>query len=236
MHFQCRFLHPINRAIKLAQKTMDSPILQPPKAVRGMIELEKLKFTKTIKVPKIELGLANTASVLPYIKKYLLKLENLRPVQSDGDQRIAYLNPVIVKTWADIEYFNRESLVALGISEKNFRLDDLTLTYEHWRPDEIFKSVLPLEKEGMSSFSKIGHIVHVNLKEHLLPYKKLIGQVILDKVKDCKTVVNKIESIDTTYRFFKMEVLCGEDNMQCRVKENHSRFEFDFSTVYWNPR
>lgn len=45
-----------------------------------------------------------------------------------------------------------------------------------------------------SGFSQIGHIVHVNLREELLPYKKVIGQILLDKVKGCKYVLIKCSS------------------------------------------
>ena len=79
-----------------------------------------------------------------------------------------------------------------------------------------------------------GHFVialaHLNLKDEYLPYKYIIGQVILDvcarihirlfgglmgmiqKNKGIKTVVNKLDSIDAKFRFFKMELLAGEPN------------------------
>lgn len=88
----------------------------------------------------------------------------------------------------------------------------------------------------MASFSKVGHIVHVNLREHLLPYKELIGEVLFDKVPGCRTVVNKIQNIDNTYRNFQMEVLKGENDMLTTVKESNCTFKFDFSKVYWNSR
>lgn len=88
----------------------------------------------------------------------------------------------------------------------------------------------------MASFSRMGHIVHINLREHLLPYKNLIGEVLLDKVAGCQTVVNKIQNIDNTYRNFQMEILKGNDDMVTTVKESNCNFKFDFSTVYWNSR
>lgn len=88
----------------------------------------------------------------------------------------------------------------------------------------------------MASFSKVGHIVHVNLREHLYPYKKLIGEVLLDKISGCRTVVNKVQNIDNTYRNFQMEVLNGDDDMLTTVKESNCTFKFDFSKVYWNSR
>lgn len=65
----------------------------------------------------------------------------------------------------------------------------------------------------------------------------LSGQVLLDKnTPQIKTVVNKTNTIDETFRFFKMEILAGEDNMKATVKEDGCIFEFDFSKVYWNSR
>ncbi len=62
------------------------------------------------------------------------------------------------------------------------------------------------------------------------------GQVTLDKQPTLRTVVNKTDQIDTTFRFFKMEVLAGEQDFMASVKENGCTFTFDFSRVYWNSR
>ena len=68
---------------------------------------------------------------------------------------------------------------------------------------------------------------HLNLKDRYLPYKYIIGQVILgvcvyihvylsdsptDVMQKNKRVmtVNKLGSIDTKFRFFEMELLAGE--------------------------
>ena len=60
--------------------------------------------------------------------------------------------------------------------------------------------------------------------------------MVLDKQSNIRTVVNKTNQIDDTFRFFKMELLAGEDNMVATVKENGCTFSFDFSKVYWNSR
>lgn len=62
------------------------------------------------------------------------------------------------------------------------------------------------------------------------------GQVVLDKTPSVKTVVNKLNTIDNTFRNFQMELLAGTDNFITRAKENGYIFELDFSKVYWNPR
>mmetsp|Transcript_12368 Transcript_12368/g.25231 ORF Transcript_12368/g.25231 Transcript_12368/m.25231 type:complete len:99 (+) Transcript_12368:951-1247(+) len=45
-----------------------------------------------------------------------------------------------------------------------------------------------------TSFESVGHIVHLNLRDEHEPYKAVIGQVLLDKVKGSRTVVNKVDS------------------------------------------
>ena len=62
------------------------------------------------------------------------------------------------------------------------------------------------------------------------------GQVTLDKHNHIRTVVNKTDQIDDTFRFFKMEILAGDNDMITTVKENGCTFTFDFSKVYWNSR
>jgi tRNA (guanine37-N1)-methyltransferase len=51
-----------------------------------------------------------------------------------------------------------------------------------------------------------------------------------------RTVVNKVNEIDNTYRNFAFEVLAGETDTLVTVKENNCEFKFDFAKVYWNPR
>ncbi|XP_055606593.1 tRNA (guanine(37)-N1)-methyltransferase [Uranotaenia lowii] len=213
-------------------RNMDCPELCPPAAVRGMTFLDRESFTKQISVPHLSIpkGL-NINQICRMVKTVMLKMQQYRPVRSE-ESKIA-LHPLGVRDWSDLE--------KLGLVEKDLGTDclkweEITIGYNNWGYDEILKAILPVDKETLSSFSKVGHIVHLNLKDHLLPYKKLIGDVIKDKVPGCKTVVNKLVTIDNTYRNFQMELLAGEPKYDVEVKENGVTFEFDFSKVYWNPR
>lgn len=64
----------------------------------------------------------------------------------------------------------------------------------------------------------------------------IAGEVLIDKNPVIKTVVNKTNEIDNTFRNFKMELLAGENNMVTQARENGFTYQFDFSKVYWNPR
>eukprot|EP01083_Nonionella_stella_P287541 978798_1 len=82
-----------------------------------------------------------------------------------------------------------------------------------------------------------GHIAHINLNDEMLPYKYLIGQVILEKnSKLIRTVVNKVGKIANEFRVFDMEIIAGVEEFDTEVKENSCRFRFNFREVYWNSR
>ncbi|KCV72905.1 hypothetical protein H696_00474 [Fonticula alba] len=113
----------------------------------------------------------------------------------------------------------------------------LCLDYNYWTVDQIFDSALPDGLPNVSGFETIGHIAHLNLRDPHLPYREFIGQVILDKnCHNISTVVNKIDTIEHQFRFFKMEVLAGKDDLNAVVRENGCTFKFDFSRVYWNSK
>ena len=81
-------------------------------------------------------------------------------------------------------------------------------------------------------------LVHLNLRDQYLPYKKVIADVILDKIPRFKTVINKIDNVGTesAYRTFSYEVLAGPDDLNVEVKENDCVFKFDYAKVYWNSK
>jgi tRNA (guanine37-N1)-methyltransferase len=112
----------------------------------------------------------------------------------------------------------------------------ITLDYEYWSAEQILRSILPDELEVPSSFSTIGHIAHFNLRQEYAAYKNIIGDVILTKSKNIFTVVNKLDTIDHSFRFFEMELLAGKEDYIATVKESECQFTFDFSKVYWNSR
>jgi len=65
---------------------------------------------------------------------------------------------------------------------------------------------------------------------------RILAQVILDKLPNVKTVVNKLHNIDSVYRNFELEIIAGDLNTIVKCHESKATFEFDFAKVYWNPR
>ena len=112
----------------------------------------------------------------------------------------------------------------------------LTIGYEHLAVEDVLRKILPAGVEIPSSFEQAGHIAHLNLRPESIPYKHLIGQVILDKNPGIRTVVNKLGNIATEYRTFPMELLAGTEEYVVTLKESNANFTFNFRDVYWNSR
>ena len=90
---------------------------------------------------------------------------------------------------------------------QSVHIHQITLGYEHFGADEVLNRLLGgLVEEVPTAFEQAGHIAHMNLRDEALPYKKIVGQVIIDKNPSIKTVVNKIGNIETEFRTFPLEV------------------------------
>ncbi|XP_067894885.1 tRNA (guanine(37)-N1)-methyltransferase isoform X1 [Heterodontus francisci] len=216
----------------------DINLYTPPTAVRGITELNRDLFTKNVALPALKVKKDVVNKVMKSLKNVTLKRPGLKRVIEDSEDkmcRLILLDPCKISCSESFEASEKAVLKEYNV-DLQIHMYSLAMTYEHFKPEEILKAVLPEGQDVTSGFSRVGHIAHMNLRDHQLPYKYLIGQVIMDKNPGVTSVVNKTNIIDNTFRNFQMEVLAGEDNMIAKVKENNITYEFDFSKVYWNSR
>ncbi|XP_077394691.1 tRNA (guanine(37)-N(1))-methyltransferase [Festucalex cinctus] len=218
---------------------MEAKLYRAPPEVRGMTCLDKDAFAQTITVPALRVPTRFINKLMKSLKKSTIQRPGLPRVVQDQEEspdfRLVLLDPHIVSSSGSFSEAEAEALRSFDVSEE-LQHYELRLTYDNLKSEEVLEAVLPLGQDVTSSFSRVGHIAHMNLRDHQLPYRNLIGKVIMDKNPGVTCVVNKTNNIDSTYRNFKMEVLAGEENMVAKVKENGVTYEFDFSRVYWNPR
>ncbi|CAL9686492.1 unnamed protein product [Knipowitschia caucasica] len=213
-------------------------LYRPPAEVRGMTVLNREAFTQSITVPALRVSLKVLNKVVKSLKSVMIQrpgLTRVVPDEGSSDSRLVLLDPQKVTSASSFSGPEEEALRAFSVAQE-LQDYELTLGYENLKSEEVLEAVLPPGQDVTSGFSRVGHIAHMNLRDHQLPYRNLIGQVIIDKNPGVTCVVNKTNSIDSTYRNFKMEVMAGEENMVAKVKENGAAYEFDFSRVYWNPR
>ncbi|KAJ1915780.1 tRNA(m(1)G37)methyltransferase [Mycoemilia scoparia] len=219
-------------------------IISPPEN-RGMTELDRDRFKQILKVHALEVPAKDVGSIMQDFSNVLLNTPRLRNVvnsaENDKSKRLVLLSPDI-HTIEDLKSRlsddQQTKLAAVGQEQEGWRFvdHDLEIPYTYWTADQILRSILPDSTESPTAYEQVGHIAHMNLRDQYLAYKHVIGQVILDKSPTIETVVNKLETIDNTYRNFKMEVIAGKPEFIATTRENGCRFTFDFSKVYWNSR
>ncbi|RIA96453.1 Met-10+ like-protein [Glomus cerebriforme] len=209
----------------------------PPPIQRGMTVLNRDLFRRDVSVIGVRVPTSLTAKFLKVLNKELFNQPKLRNVVEDPGSNLSKIVLMNLNVQSlDLSNISNEAKDFINTEGLGVVKHSIELKYDYWGVDDILKAILPEGSESPSSFTQIGHIAHINLRDEFLPWKHIIGQVILDKTPNILTVVNKTDIIDSTYRFFKMEILAGENNMIAEVKESNCRFRFDFSQVYWNSR
>ncbi|XP_043798082.1 tRNA (guanine(37)-N1)-methyltransferase [Apis laboriosa] len=208
-------------------------LLVPSESVQGMTCLDRTAFTTTVELPFLKVHGIKLSNIIPIVKKYLFKIKNFKSIQSMDNETIIYLNPLLIQCFEDFVEDEKKQLLKMY---NQFGMTKIILKYDNWQSYDILRAILPKEIEVPTSYSIIGHIVHLNLRDIHLPYKTIIGQVYLDTIPNVRTVLNKINIIHTTFRNFTLEILAGDKNTIATAKENGYIYELDFSQVYWNPR
>ncbi|KAJ6575404.1 Met-10+ like-protein-domain-containing protein [Mycena capillaripes] len=224
-----------SRVVLRRQMTLDA---SPPFVTGLTIPLDKTLFRKSIPIlaarfPGTKIGSVRKSEPMRRSVIDLPRLRSVLPDPSDptGDRL------VLLKVSSEVD-LPSDTLDFLKTESNGLVPYTLELDYDYWTADEIIQAILPeaLRERSPVGFAMTGHIAHVNLKDEYLPYKHQIGQILLDKNMQIKTVVNKLDTIDNQFRFFKMELLAGDPEYIVEHHEADCRFTFDFTQVYWNSR
>ncbi|CAN3358691.1 tRNA (guanine(37)-N(1))-methyltransferase [Diutina catenulata] len=233
MKFTTRYLfHYLN---KTNRRTLMETKFGPP-VNRSMVELDRDFFKKHINLfvayfPKPQF----LGTFVKECKADILNIPSVKHIVDIDGGKGVLLRSDIIEPSQDI---SEETHTRLKEYEAEVRPYAMELDYTFWKTDDILRAVLPEEllDDVPSGYAQAGHVAHLNLRDEFKPYGKLIGQVILDKNNKIQTVVDKINTIDTKFRTFPMQLLAGKDDLFVEQSESGCRFKFDFSKVYWNSR
>lgn len=196
-----------------------------PECVIGMTQLDRSKFSCKHVVPSLALDKSDSLNdEMSKFKPMLLKMPNLKPVQEVDNVRRLLFDPAL-----DLQKL---------METHHIQPLEIELNYDNFTAEATMQRLLSGSNSdvGGAGFSIVGHILHLNLRSHLDPFKKIIGQILLDKLKNVKLVVNKTSQIQSEYRNFNFEILAGDAETIVKVREHGCLFELDFAQVYWNPR
>lgn len=158
---------------------MEQKLYRPPPEVRGMTSLDKEAFTQTITVPALRVPTGVINKVMRSLKKSTIQRPGVPRVVQDkeecSDFRLVLLDPHKVSSPASFSEAEAEALRSFSVAEE-LQQYELQLTYHNLKSEEVLEAVLPQGQDVTSGFSRVGHIAHMNLREHQLPYKHLIGE------------------------------------------------------------
>ncbi|RHZ65332.1 tRNA (guanine) methyltransferase [Aspergillus thermomutatus] len=227
-------------------RSSDLPEMFRPPVNRAMRVLDRSFFRKTVPlsaatvfqnsdISKVRAELHKSRDLLA-----VPRLNCIRDVtDQDGQVKKALLLRETVKhddqeTWSPkISELVERGRIAM-------RPYDLTLDYDYWTYADIIASILPEDElqEIPQGFTQVGHVLHLNLREQYLPYKYLIAEILKDKNKAIRTVINKTEDVGShsEFRTFPFELLAGDNDLNVVQHEQDCEFRFDYSRVYWNSR
>ncbi|MGI0089347.1 MAG: class I SAM-dependent methyltransferase [Nitrosopumilaceae archaeon] len=86
------------------------------------------------------------------------------------------------------------------------------------------------------AFDQIGSIIILRIPDSLVPKKKAIGEILLQKVKTAKSVFYQSSPVTGDYRTRDLELLAGEDTTEAEYKEYGCRFRVDVQKAFFSPR
>lgn len=149
-------------------------------------------------------------------------------------QKIIILHPS-TPTLSELPENVREILVQCQVSDGPAQ--SMTFSYHQFTSAYLLAILLPVALHPPpTAFETIGHIAHLNLRALHLPYKHLIGQVLLETLPSVETVISKVGEVHGPYRIYDFEVLAGRPTTAVDMTEFGIQLQFDMAKVYWCSR
>ena len=222
------------------------------------------EFNEQFHIPTLRISKENGAALQMITQSKLLKpylatketfwkhvAKNRRPrlVQSDDNDdsvKLVLLNPDN-PPFDELPQDVQQMLQECGIDNYSDSTKIIQLRPSDYLTSHVLQTLLPPELHPPStSFETIGHVAHLNLKSPHLPYRYLIGEVMIETLSSIDTVINKKGEVSGPFRTYPYEIL-AERVTKSRQKKNQSstvvslnefgiNLQFDVRDVYWSSR
>jgi len=113
----------------------------------------------------------------------------------------------------------------------------IDFSHDHFTAAFLLEQLLPQAVHPPpTAFETVGHVAHLNLRRPHVPYRHLIGQVLLATLPAIETVIAKVGDVSGPYRTYEMQVLAGRHDTCVQLTESGVQLEFDLAQVYWCSR
>ncbi len=95
----------------------------------------------------------------------------------------------------------------------------------------------PEETEELyGAFDQIGTKIILRIPDSLLHKRKIIGEVLLSKVKTADSIFYQSSPVAGDYRIRQLELLAGKEGTVTEYKEHGCRFKVDIEKTFFSPR
>ncbi|KAF7678790.1 tRNA (guanine(37)-N1)-methyltransferase [Astathelohania contejeani] len=184
-------------------------------------------FSELIKIYAVVINKTDIKTELVRLKPFLSSYPRLPPI-IDCNKRYFNFN-------IETSGLNNKILICVDSSTlEESRTIFLRLNWNYFTYKEILSRLIPVDVP--CSFETIGGILHLNLNDSQMEYKKIIGEVLLKKIPNVDVVITKVGTINNTFRFFECEVLAGTGSLEVIHKEVGLLYFINYEKVYWNSR
>ena len=149
-------------------------------------DFDRSAFDQTRQVTAVVVEAERCSAAIKQLQPHMLQLRGVPAVQHDGSRRVVLLE-------FDPEELPPTVEAAVRGVGGEVRSHAVTVGYEQLTAAEALRKLLPAGMEVPSAFEQVGHVAHVNLRDEQLPYKQVIGTVLLEKnAPRVRSVVNKV--------------------------------------------
>ena len=152
---------------------------------KGMKVLERAEFNKLVSIPALKIDAKHCSRLRKGLSRILLKQPRIKDVIPAADSKTTRL-VLLCLHMTDLNGLKNEEKTIIEETEAVLLEHKFPLTYEHYTADQVLSAIMPAGAEVTTAFETIGHIAHMNLKEHQLQYKHLIGECLSAVAKWCQ--------------------------------------------------
>jgi tRNA (guanine37-N1)-methyltransferase len=218
----------------LLETWKDHPQLNPVVHFPTIIMNDPSQINPTLLLSEMQPFLA---SRLEMVDTLIQKIRLVRPANEYGKDHGATANESVklVLLHPDVSHAELPPLVRAS-SRPGPVLRD-TFGPNHFVVSHILSILLPTNVHPIpTAFEMVGHVAHLNLQEQHVPYRRVIGSVLLESLASIETVIVKVGQVSGPFRTYNFEVVAGRDSTWVQVIEGSLKLEFDLSKVYWSTR
>jgi hypothetical protein len=142
--------------------------------------LDRALFSISLQLIAVRIPARKCNAFMQRLSGHVLQRPKIKPIQPDGDQPSGSTRLLLLAEGvSDLALTGLPEELRQYVQQEGGEAvqHNVQLGYDKFSTEQVLRKLLPEGMEVPSAFEQIGHIAHVNLRDELLPYKAIIGEV-----------------------------------------------------------